>query len=146
MLELDLVTGREIRSWNEGEEPSSPLPPAQDPEIEFPRPLTAAEAEKPGLSVRLATCLAPPLPAETEVIERGDRLVVHHLSVPSGDAAGDRRPRTLLSILAPSSGQLLYQDVVSSDAERLAPDGFFMTRTMVYYVHNRMTLVAVRTP
>jgi hypothetical protein len=59
--------------------------------------------------------------------------------------SGERATLThMLKIHNAANGRIEYDDVIVAAAKGIAPDAFFITGSMLYYIRERKTLVAVR--
>jgi hypothetical protein len=138
-LRLDYRTGEVCdRSGAEGDV----LLPA-GPAMEFPTPLSTLEGDEVSHILLRRHCNSERVVYPLDCLDLDSLLVCNYHERLGG--ATDERPcmRSILVVVAKSSGDVLFTDVMIKEAWAVVPDAFFVCEGMLMYVHERTTLTAI---
>ncbi|HTY10292.1 MAG TPA: DUF4905 domain-containing protein [Bacteroidota bacterium] len=145
--ELDAATGEFIQEFSE--------PPVELPETKnryrgrenflFPEFLTEDTPEFPIVAPLVERfCGRSAIHGPVEYVRTGGKLVFnYHATLSHDEEKNVDLLENKLCIVDEANGKQVYADVVNSSTPGAVPDSFFVDDTMMYYIKEKKTLVAV---
>lgn len=138
-LRLDYRTGEK----REQDDTARDVPVSAEPATELPSPLYDLEGDEMTQILLRRHCNPENIVYPCDCLERDSLLVCNYHERIS--ASPDERPcmRSILMVVAKSSGAVLFTDVITRQAWAVVPDAFLVYEGMLIYIHERTTLTAI---
>lgn len=114
--------------------------------MEFPIPLQDSTLDIPAALVLKSHIPEEGLHAHVEALEQETLLIFNYYEHASQSDAEQPRLRNTLKLVDKRTGHELFREVLTSNATSPAPETFFVSNRMLYYVKERSMLTAVRLP
>ena len=114
----------------------------------FPEALNINTAEYPLLAPMMSKhCELSAVKGAVEYVRCGGKVVFNYHSVFKRDEQKNIDDlQNNLCVVDESTGNRIYADIVNSSTPSPVPDSFFVDETIVYYIKNKHTLVALSLP